>query len=152
MGKAPRPPGPGERAQRTRQGGQFLGRLHYAPLVAVVLALVALALLLGKRAVTTTETQVIERVVAQYLRETGATARRKDCWAVPATSQELWLVVSCAPADGARIDYFIDAFGRVTHAARGLEGAALRGALPRQARPGAEGQKEAGALEPRLRA
>ena len=149
MSKTPRPHGPGGRPNPTRQRGPFLGRLQYAPLVAVVLALVALALLLGKRAVTTTETQVIERVVERYLRETGATARRRDCWAVPATSEELWLVVSCAPAGGARVDYFIDAFGRVTHAARGAEGAASGRAAEGQAQAGAARRNAAGAPEPR---
>lgn len=85
------------------------------PLLAVVLGGVALALLLGARAVTTTETQVIERVAARYL--AGGGAARSDCHARPAQSDGLWLVVICE-AGGGGMEYFIDRFGRVADARR----------------------------------
>lgn len=90
-------------------------RLQYAMLAAVVLALVALALLLGKRAVTGSETEVIKRVAQRYVAEAGGTARQQDCAARPAQSAGLWLVVTCRPATGPGIEYFIDRFGRVVH-------------------------------------
>lgn len=86
------------------------------PLLAVSLGGVALALLLGGRAVTTTETQVIEQVVARYLAEGGAA--RSDCQARPAQSEGLWLVVICEPGGGGGMEYFIDRFGRVADARR----------------------------------
>ena len=88
-------------------------RLALIPLAAVVAAGVAMALLLGARAVTTTETEVIDRVAARYVAETGAGARPSDCAAVPARSAELWLVVTCAPDKGDGREYFIDRFGRI---------------------------------------
>ena len=99
--------------------------LQYAPLAAVVLALIAVALLLGKRALTTTETEVIERVADRYVSEMGDSTRRMDCAAVPAASEGLWLVVSCTDLHGVRIDYFVDRFGRVAHAAHAADGAGL---------------------------
>ncbi len=100
-----------------------MARLQYAMLAAVVLVLVALALLLGKRAVTGSETEVIERVAQRYVAETGGLARQEDCAARPAQSTGLWLVVSCQPTTGRGIDYFIDRFGRVVHAEDGRAGA-----------------------------
>lgn len=85
------------------------------PLLAVSLGGVALALLLGGRAVTTTETQVIEQVAARYLAEGGAA--RSDCQARPAQSEGLWLVVICEPGGGGT-EYFIDRFGRIADARR----------------------------------
>ncbi len=86
--------------------------MFFVPLLAVTLGAVAFALLLGGRAVTTTETQVIERVAALYLKE-GGTAR-SDCAARPAQSDGLWLVVICESDDGTGREYFIDRFGRIT--------------------------------------
>jgi hypothetical protein len=83
------------------------------PLVALVLAGGAFALLLGGRAATTTETEVIERVADLYLAQGSAEAARTDCAARPAQSPELWLVVICARASGEGRQYFIDRFGRV---------------------------------------
>ncbi|MCR9147083.1 MAG: hypothetical protein NXH74_07760 [Rhodobacteraceae bacterium] len=86
------------------------------PLLAVALGGVALALLLGGRAVTTTETEVIERVAARYMAEGGAA--RSDCHARPAQSDGLWLVVICEAGDGGGMEYFIDRFGRVADVRR----------------------------------
>lgn len=86
-------------------------RALFMPLMAVVLAGAALALLLGGRAATTTETDAIERVAAQYLEEGGAA--RTDCRARPAQSEGLWLVVICEDAGGRGAEYFVDRFGRV---------------------------------------
>lgn len=80
--------------------------------VVVLVAVVAgLGLLLGRRAVSTTETQVIERVAARYVAETGAAAA--DCAARPAVSAGLWLVVACAG-----YEYFVDSYGRVVDVTR----------------------------------
>jgi len=87
-------------------------RLIYLPLLGLVAAAAALGLLLGGRVVATTETEVIDRVAARYVAETGAA--RTDCHATPAQSAGLWLVVTCAGADGGRVEYFIDRFGDVT--------------------------------------
>ncbi|MEL7256887.1 MAG: hypothetical protein AAFN80_03470 [Pseudomonadota bacterium] len=88
-------------------------RMVFLPFAGVVLFTAALALLLGGRMANTTETEVIERVAAIYLGEAGADAARTDCRAVPAQSDGLWLVITCAAADGKGFEYFIDRFGRV---------------------------------------
>ncbi|WP_317057752.1 hypothetical protein [Roseovarius rhodophyticola] len=88
-------------------------RLIFLPFGALVLLTAVLALLLGGRMANTTETEVIERVVAIYLGEAGAEAARTDCRAVPAQSEGLWLVITCASQDGVGFEYFIDRFGRV---------------------------------------
>lgn len=85
--------------------------LFFVPLLGVVLGGAALALLLGGRSVTTTETAVIEAVADRYVAETGAA--RTDCHATPAQSEGLWLVVICEGAQGG-VEYFIDRFGDVT--------------------------------------
>ncbi|PKQ14015.1 MAG: hypothetical protein CVT70_00710 [Alphaproteobacteria bacterium HGW-Alphaproteobacteria-1] len=69
-----------------------------------------LGLMLGLRAFDTTETEVIERVAARYVAETGGTV--SDCAAWPATSAGLWLVVICG-SEGGRVEYFVDRTGRV---------------------------------------
>ncbi|MDD9724238.1 hypothetical protein PVV74_02105 [Roseovarius sp. SK2] len=84
----------------------------FIPLLALVCLGAVVALLLGGRSVTTTETAVIEAVADRYVAETGAA--RTDCHATPAQSAGLWLVVTCAGADGGRVEYFIDRFGDVT--------------------------------------
>lgn len=83
------------------------------PLLAVVAAGIGLALLLGWRAATTTETDVIEKVAALYVADVGDTAQRTDCSARPALSDGLWLVVTCAGSAGKGVDYFIDRYGRI---------------------------------------
>ena len=86
-------------------------RALFLPLVAVVLAGAGLALLLGGRAATATETDAIERIAALYLAEGGAA--RTDCRARPAQSPGLWLVVTCTDDRGRGAEYFLDRFGRV---------------------------------------
>ena len=88
-------------------------RLALIPLMAMVAAGLALALLLGARAASTSETEVIEQVAARYVAEAGSGARLADCQAVPAQSPGLWLVVICLPQDGGGMEYFIDRFGRI---------------------------------------
>lgn len=82
----------------------------YVPLLGLVLCGVALALLLGQRAATTTETDAIERVAAMHVAQGGL---RTDCRAVPAQSEQLWLVVTCAAQTGEGVAYFVDRFGEV---------------------------------------
>jgi len=84
--------------------------VFFLPLAVVVLGGVALALLLGGRAATTTETEVIERVAAMYVATGGA---RTDCRAVPAQSDGLWLVITCEDDAGRGVEYFVDRFGEV---------------------------------------
>lgn len=90
--------------------------LFALPLLAVGLGLVMLALLLGGRAATTTETEVIERLAARYVAAGGGA--RSDCHAAPARSQALWLVVVCEARDGTGMTYFVDRFGRVADTRR----------------------------------
>lgn len=85
-------------------------RLLFLPVLALIAAVAGIGLLLGGRAVLTTETEVIERVAARYLADAGQGALRSDCDARPATSADLWLVVVCG-----RYEYFVDAYGRVAH-------------------------------------
>ncbi|MFB9150795.1 hypothetical protein [Roseovarius ramblicola] len=86
-------------------------RLILFPVLILAAAVMVLGLVLGGRAATTTETEVIDRVAARYARETGSA--RDDCAARPAVSAELWLVVTCA-----EYEYFVDAFGRVVDVAQ----------------------------------
>ena len=86
-------------------------RAIWLPVVGLAAAVAGLGLLLGGRAATTTETEVIERVAARYVTETGAAP--EDCAARPAESAGLWLVVACAGHA-----YFVDPYGRVVDVAR----------------------------------
>jgi hypothetical protein len=81
-------------------------RLIFLPVLGLVAAVAVLGLVLGGRAATTTETEVIDRVAARYVAETGAV--REDCAARPAASAGLWLVVACGEHA-----YFIDSFGQI---------------------------------------
>ncbi|MEO1139557.1 MAG: hypothetical protein AAFW87_08880 [Pseudomonadota bacterium] len=90
----------------------------FVPLIGLVLCGVTLALLLGQRAATTTETEAIERVAAMHVAAGGV---REDCKAVPAQSEGLWLVVTCEAVGGEGTAYFVDRFGEVVDTAR-LEG------------------------------
>ena len=51
----------------------------------------------GSKAVSTTETEVINRYAAQYLEDAGEGAELTDCIAYPSSELGIWLVVSCAP-------------------------------------------------------
>jgi len=85
-------------------------RLIFLPVVALIAAVAGIGLLLGGRAATGSEAEVIERVAARYLAETGSGAGRADCSGRPAASAGLWLVVTCGGHE-----YFVDAYGRVAH-------------------------------------
>jgi len=85
-------------------------RLMVLPLLALIAVVAGIGLLLGGRAVSTTETEAIERMAALYLDEAGQGAERSDCAARPAVSDDLWLVVTCG-----RYEYFVDPYGRVAH-------------------------------------
>jgi len=80
------------------------------PLVAMIAGVAVFGLILGARAVTTTETDAIERMATRYLDEAGEGADRSDCAARPASSEDLWLVVVCGP-----YEYFVDPYGRLAH-------------------------------------
>lgn len=88
-------------------------RLIFVPLVALIAAVAGIGLLLGARAVSTTETEAIDRMAELYLDEAGEGARRTDCAARPATSDDLWLVVACGD-----YEYFVDPYGRLAHSNR----------------------------------
>lgn len=90
----------------------------FVPLLALVAVAAGLALLLGGRATTTTETQVIERMAARYLDDAGAGASPSDCAARPAVSDGLWLVVACVTGNGMRHEYYVDGYGRLVHTTR----------------------------------
>ena len=87
----------------------------FAPMIALVAASAAIGLSLGRKAMRGSETDVIIKVVARYIAEAGGGARPTDCTARPATSRNLWLVVSCIRPDGQGREYFIDRFGGVRH-------------------------------------
>lgn len=80
------------------------------PVLALIAAVAGIGLMLGGRAVLTTETEVIEQVAARYLTEAGAGAVPADCAARPATSADLWLIVICG-----EFEYFVDGYGRLVH-------------------------------------
>ena len=84
--------------------------LIFLPLVALIAGVAVFGLILGGRAVTTTETEAIERMASRYLDEAGKGAELSDCAARPAASEDLWLVVTC----GAH-EYFVDPYGRLAH-------------------------------------
>ncbi len=88
-------------------------RLIFLPLLALLAAVAGIGLLLGARAVTTTETEAIDRMAARYLDEAGTGAQRSDCAARPAVSDDLWLVVTCGD-----FEYFVDSYGRLAHSNR----------------------------------
>ncbi|MFK7938935.1 MAG: hypothetical protein AB8B82_06120 [Roseovarius sp.] len=92
------------------------------PLMAVMVAGIALALLLGWRVATTTETAVIEKVADLYVADAGDSAARTDCAARPAASDGLWLVVTCAAHTGQGVDYFVDRYGRIVDRTPHAEG------------------------------
>ena len=85
-------------------------RLIFLPVLALIAVVAGIGLMLGGRAATTTETEVIERMAARYLADAGTGAARLDCEARPAVSDDLWLVVACGD-----YEYFVDAYGRLVH-------------------------------------
>lgn len=89
--------------------------MFFAPLMALIAASAVVGLSLGRKAARSSETEVIAQIAARHARETGGQA--SDCAARPATSAELWLVVSCVSKGGAGRVYFIDHFGAVEHGA-----------------------------------
>ncbi|PVA12096.1 hypothetical protein DC366_02795 [Pelagivirga sediminicola] len=97
-----------------RRGARWL---FYVPVIALVAASAVIGLSLGRKAARTDETDMISQIAARYVAEAGGAARVTDCTARPATSQVLWLVVTCmAPGREGR-EYFIDRFGAVRHVA-----------------------------------
>lgn len=88
-------------------------RLIFLPLLALLAAVAGIGLLLGARAVTTTETEAIDRMAERYIIEAGTGAQRTDCAARPAASEDLWLVVTCG-----EYEYFVDSYGRLAHSNR----------------------------------
>ncbi len=91
--------------------------MFFAPLIGLVAATAVIGLSLGRKAATTTETDVIEQIAAMYVTEAGPGAAITDCTARPATSDVLWLVVTCTPPGLGRgaFEYFIDRFGGLEH-------------------------------------
>lgn len=85
-------------------------RLIVLPVAVLLLAAAGIGLSLGLRAVGITETEVIDRVAARYVREAGEEARHTDCAARPAASAGLWLLITCG-----RHEYFVDDRGRLVH-------------------------------------
>lgn len=86
--------------------------IFFAPMIGLIAAAAVIGLSLGRKAATSTETIVIERVAARYLMDAGGEARITDCTARPAVSEQLWLVVACTPPGGTEaFEYFVDRFG-----------------------------------------
>ncbi|MEM8775428.1 MAG: hypothetical protein AAGF53_10375 [Pseudomonadota bacterium] len=82
----------------------------FLPLAGVLVATGVIAFLLGTRAATRTETEAIEHAATLHVYQGG---KLTDCRAVPAQSEELWLVVICEPENGPGREYFIDHYGNV---------------------------------------
>lgn len=91
--------------------------MWFAPLGLLILALGLWGFRLGWIAATITETDVIETYTAHYLQTQGATARATDCSARPAPDNDVWIVVRCAAASGARFEYPVDRWGRLVQPA-----------------------------------
>ena len=92
--------------------------LYFAPMIALVAASAVLGLSLGRKAANPSEAAVIARIAARYVAEAAGTAQISDCAARPATSEALWLVITCTPPGGgenAAFEYFIDRFGVLEH-------------------------------------
>lgn len=87
--------------------------LWFAPLAALVAALAVWGFRLGWIAATITETDVIEAWTAHYLAHEGPGALVTDCTAQPGTDDRVWILVSCVPQSGARVDYPVDRLGRL---------------------------------------
>ncbi|MDO5757431.1 MAG: hypothetical protein Q4P24_07935 [Rhodobacterales bacterium] len=87
--------------------------MFFAPMIALVGASAVIGLSLGRKAMRGNETDVIVQVAARYVAEAGRGALLTDCTARPATSRDLWLVVTCIRPGGQGREYFIDRFGGV---------------------------------------
>lgn len=87
--------------------------LLWAPLGILVVAGGIWGLRLGFLAMTLTETDVINRYAAQYVRTTPG-ADLTDCVAVPGDAA--WLAVLCGPACGPQsAQYHVNQFGWLVH-------------------------------------
>ncbi len=94
----------------------------FGPLAALVLVVGALGLRAGLRQAEMTETDVIDRYAALYLEE-GEGAALTDCLAVPATSQDLWLIVQCGPDEnGVTYRYHAGPTGALAYRRPGYDG------------------------------
>ncbi|MFX0541346.1 hypothetical protein ACEWPM_006380 [Roseovarius sp. S4756] len=90
--------------------------MFFAPLIALVATTAMIGLSLGRKAaLRSDETEVITRIVRQYVEEEGPGAAETDCTARLATAEALWLVVTCAPLRRAGRIYYIDRFGAIAH-------------------------------------
>ncbi|MFX0545649.1 hypothetical protein ACEWPL_008905 [Roseovarius sp. S1116L3] len=88
--------------------------MFFAPLIGLVAATAVIGLSLGRKtALRSDETEVITRIIRQYVEEEGAGATETDCTARLATAEALWLVVTCAPRGRAGRIYYIDRFGAI---------------------------------------
>lgn len=91
-------------------------RMLIAPIAGILTAAAGIGVILGVRTGNTTETEVIERVVAQYLEDAGSEADPSDCAARPAVSEGLWLLVVCDRRGSAHYEFFVDRHGRLADA------------------------------------
>lgn len=86
--------------------------LWWAPFGALVLFFAVIGFRYGAMALSTTETEVINRYAAQYLEDAGGSAALTDCVAYPSDDLGIWLVVRCAaPQRAQAYEYFVNRVG-----------------------------------------
>lgn len=84
----------------------------FAPFGILVIVLALWGFRWGWVAATISETDVIESWTAHYLAQTPG-GRATDCTGQPGQQPNIWILVSCIHADGQRIDFPVDRFGRL---------------------------------------
>jgi len=80
--------------------------LWWAPVALVTVYGAVFAFRSGWVAANLTETDVINRFAAQYLKDAGAGASVNQCAARPSTLSGVWLVVTCTAPAGRQYRYF----------------------------------------------
>lgn len=95
--------------------GALTNRLGLFLCASVVIA-AAIGILLGRASVPPTESEVIDRLAAEYAQQTGG--ELTDCAARPGPG-DAWLTVFCDGALG-RFAYPVDRFGRVIEVEGGV--------------------------------
>ncbi|NNE53645.1 MAG: hypothetical protein HKN30_14740 [Sulfitobacter sp.] len=100
--------------------------LWWTPLALLVLGFALVGLRYGWIAATITETDVINRYAARYIKERGGDAALADCVAYPGQAGSgIWLVVRCTPDAGEPATYRVNRLG-------GLEQGAARPPAPQE--------------------
>lgn len=97
----------------------------FAPFGLLVVVMAAWGFRSGWIAATISETDVIETYTAHYLRQVPS-GRATDCTGQPGALPQVWILVSCTAASGARYDYPVDRLGRLRDIAPVADGLSAR--------------------------